>query len=114
MTIGERIKQRRKELKMSQTELAQKTGYADKSAISKIESGLIELGQSGIVTFSRALEAPVAWLMGWTEEEPEQTISDADKALLEAFHAAPEFVRRMVLYNLGLSQEGEKGGNGKV
>ena len=44
MTIGEKIRNRRKELKMSQTELAERTGYADKSGISKVENGLVELG----------------------------------------------------------------------
>ena len=36
LTSGERIKLRRKELKISQTELAQKVGYS-KSALCKIE-----------------------------------------------------------------------------
>ena len=38
MTTGERIKQRRKELGMTQAELAKKTGYTDKSSIAVIES----------------------------------------------------------------------------
>ena len=69
MTLGERIKARRKEIGMTQTELANKTGYADKSAISKIEKGLIELGQKGIVTFADALDTTPAYLMGWLDEE---------------------------------------------
>lgn len=69
MTLGERIKARRKEIGMTQTELANKTGYADKSAISKIEKGLIELGQKGIVTFANALDTTPAFLMGWLDDE---------------------------------------------
>lgn len=69
MTLGERIKARRKEIGMTQTELANKTGYADKSAISKIEKGLIELGQKGIVAFADALDTTPAFLMGWLDED---------------------------------------------
>lgn len=109
MTLGERIKARRKELKLSQTELANRTGYADKSAISKIESGAIDLGQSGIVTFARALETSVAYLMGWTEETPQKPLTSQERAILEAYHNATPFVQRMVLYTLGIEGDVENG-----
>jgi len=38
-TIGSRIRERRTALKMTQTQLAELTGYTDKTAISKIENG---------------------------------------------------------------------------
>lgn len=37
MTVGQKIKTRREELKMSQEELAQKCGYKSRSSINKIE-----------------------------------------------------------------------------
>ena len=37
MTVGERIKQRRLELGLSQDELAKKVGYKSRSSINKIE-----------------------------------------------------------------------------
>ena len=82
MTLGERIKARRKEIGMTQTELANKTGYADKSAISKIEKGMIELGQKGIVTFANALDTTPAFLMGWLDEEDGGIIGAAKRAEL--------------------------------
>ena len=39
MKVGTLIKQRRLELGLSQKELAERCGYADRSAISRIESG---------------------------------------------------------------------------
>ena len=37
MTIGQRIKQRREELQMSQEELATKLGFKSRSSVNKIE-----------------------------------------------------------------------------
>lgn len=69
MGVGARIKKRRTELKMSQAELAKLTGYADKTAISKIEHELSDLTQSKIVSFAKALDTTVEYLMGWEEKQ---------------------------------------------
>lgn len=61
------IKQRRSELKMTQTELAHKLGYADKSMIAKIEKGDIDLPQSKILAFANALNIEPGTLMGWED-----------------------------------------------
>lgn len=63
------IKDRRTELKMTQTELAERLGYADKSMISKIEKGEIDLPQSKIIAFAKALSTTPAKLMGWIDAE---------------------------------------------
>lgn len=68
MTIGERIKERRKALKLSQRDLAKKIGYADHSTITKIEAGKVDLPQSKIVQFAEVLSVSVAYIMGWEEE----------------------------------------------
>ena len=49
------IRSRRKELKMTQAELAQRLGYTDKSTISKIENGFVDLPQGRIKAFAQAL-----------------------------------------------------------
>ena len=59
------IKIRRNELKLTQSELAKKLGYADKSMIAKIEKGKVDLQQSKIVAIAKALETTPAKLMGW-------------------------------------------------
>lgn len=64
------IKKRRKELGLTQTDLALKLGYADKSMIAKIESGKVDLAQSKIVAFADVLETTPAYLMGWEDIKP--------------------------------------------
>lgn len=66
MTIGERIKQRRIELNLSQDELAQKVGYKSRSSINKIELSR-SLPLSKVQKMADALETTPAFLMGWKE-----------------------------------------------
>lgn len=66
--MGIRIARRRSELGLSQTQLAERTGYSDKTAISKIENGISQLNQSKIVTFAEALQTTPAYLMGWVND----------------------------------------------
>ena len=66
--IGQRIKQKRQELNLTQEELALKMGYKSKSTINKIELGINDIPQSKVVKFSEVLGVSVAYLMGWEEE----------------------------------------------
>lgn len=68
MTIGERIKLKRNELKWTQRDLCKKMGYADHSTIAKIESGKVDIPQSRIVQFSEVLGVSLAYLMGWEDK----------------------------------------------
>lgn len=68
MTIGQRIKARRNELKLSQRELCEKMGYSNHSTIGKIETGKVDIPQSRIVQFAEVLGVSVAYLMGWDKE----------------------------------------------
>ena len=71
--IGEKIKQRRKELRWSQRDLAEKMGY-NHSTVTRIETGKIDIPQSRIVQFSEVLNVDISYLMGWEEEKP--TVDD--------------------------------------
>lgn len=76
MNIGEKIKQRRAELKWSQRELAAKMGY-NHSTITRIEAGKIDIPQSRIVQFSEVLGVSVAYLMNWEEvQQKNSTLAD--------------------------------------
>jgi repressor LexA len=68
MTIGQRIKYKRTELKMSQDELAKKIGYKSRSSINKIELDIYDLQQSKIKDIADALQTTPSYLMGWTED----------------------------------------------
>lgn len=63
------IKERRKALKMTQQELAEKIGYTDRSSIAKIESGTIDISQSKILQIAKALETTPSDLMGKVDDE---------------------------------------------
>ena len=65
MKIGERIKELRVSLNMTQEELAKLTGYKSRSSIQKIESGKRDITQSTIVTFAKALQVSPSVIMGW-------------------------------------------------
>ena len=55
MRIGQIVKNRREELGMSQTDLAKLTGYSDKSAISRIESGENDVPRKKLALFAKTL-----------------------------------------------------------
>jgi transcriptional regulator with XRE-family HTH domain len=87
MTIGDRIKAKRKELKWTQRELANRMGYSNHSTVVRAESGQIDLPQSRILQFAEVLGVTPGYLMGW-EQEPEDLGALAaevlkDPALLE-------------------------------
>lgn len=68
MKLYENIKKRRLELHMSQQQLAELTGYADKSMIAKIEKGQVDLPQSKLEVFAKVLGVKPGELLGTTEE----------------------------------------------
>ncbi|MBR5129203.1 MAG: helix-turn-helix transcriptional regulator [Firmicutes bacterium] len=71
--MGLKIKRLREEHKMSQTTLAEKIGYKDKTAIAKVEAGKVDLPQSKISAFAKALDTTPAYLMGWENIEIKKT-----------------------------------------
>ncbi len=64
MHIGVNILRRRKELGMTQAELAEKLG-CQKAAISKIELGAVDVAVSKLPAFAAALETGVGELLDW-------------------------------------------------
>lgn len=67
------IKKLREEKGLSQDTLAKLTGYTDRSSIAKIEKGLVDLQQSKIELFAKALGTTTRELVGWDEDSPAQT-----------------------------------------
>lgn len=64
LALYKNIRARRLQLGFTQSELAKNLGYADKSAIAKIEKGMVDLPQSKIKAFADVLETTPAELMG--------------------------------------------------
>lgn len=99
-TVGNRILQRRKELDLTQEELARRMGYKSKSTINKIEMGINDIPQSKIARFAEVLATTPSFLMGWDEEEnsPEEPkLTEGEKVLLDLFRRVPEDQQKLVL-----------------
>ena len=84
LELYKNIKRRRLELEMTQSDLARKLGYSDKSMIAKIEKGIVDLSQSKITAFAQALQTSEASLMGW-EEQPAAAPSSDGRAESNGF-----------------------------
>lgn len=67
MTTGERIRSLRESHGLTQAQLAELTGYTDRSSITKIESGKAELSESKIAAFAKALRTTPAVILGLSE-----------------------------------------------
>ena len=74
--FGARVKKRRIELGITQTELAKRAGYTSRSTINKIELGLIDVPQSKIVAIARALMIDPTALVGWESPAPELSFAN--------------------------------------
>lgn len=119
-TVGKNILRLRKEMGMTQEELAKRMGYTSKSSINKIEMGKSDIPQSKIVKFAEVLGTTPAHLMGWEDEttrfthsmenysvatsmlaqinSPDQIIlTEGETALIELFRRIPEENQAMVL-----------------
>lgn len=73
MNLYEKIKMLRKQKKISQEKLAALTGYSDRSSITKIEQGKVDLPETKIKLFANALGTTPAYLLGWENENNENT-----------------------------------------
>lgn len=72
MSIGDKIRQRREAIGMSQAELASKLGYTSRSSINKIEKDINDIPQLKIIAFAEALETTPAFLMDWKDTPVKQ------------------------------------------
>lgn len=91
MSIGERIRDRRIALNMTQEELAVKMGYKTKSSINKIELGKSDIPLSKVSEFAVALLTTTAYLMEWDDEDDANYYMDPDAAqLAQQLYTRPE------------------------
>lgn len=79
---------------LSQEELARKVGYADKTMISRIENGKIDLSQSKIEEFAQVLGVTPGYLMGWNVPKESDTDNSQFEKAMELYkkyqNAIPE------------------------
>lgn len=86
LQLYKNIKKRRLELQLTQTDLATKLGYADKSMIAKIEKGgVVDLPQSKILAFADVLQTSPSDLMGWEQIDTNFSGKEAPKEIYDKF-----------------------------
>ena len=95
LKLYENIKKNRLQLRMSQKELAKRTGYTDRSMITKIEKGRVDLPLSKIILFADVLQTTPIELMGLSDDDlmEESTIYHS----MDSF--TPEEIRMLEVYH---------------
>lgn len=88
--IGEKIRNRRTELEMTQQELAERMGYKHKSSINKIELGMTEVTIDQAELFADVLDVPVSYLMGWTEEQNDYYLNEETAQIAQQIYEDKE------------------------
>lgn len=96
MTLYDRIRQLRIEKGWSQSDLAKKVGYKDKTAIAHIEKGERDISRSKIAAFASALGVSPTYLLDGKENSPTE-LSEGERELLELFRSLPEDKQRLAL-----------------
>ena len=84
MTVADRIKNKRIELGFTQTELAERAGYSDKTAISKIENAGNEVTMKQVRRIAAALNTTDVYLMGWDEQNTDAQTKEFIDLYLQA------------------------------
>lgn len=69
MTVGERIKARRLEINMTQSQLAKLVGYSNRSTITLIETNQRDISRTKVIEIAKALRTTPAYIMGWDGSE---------------------------------------------
>lgn len=108
-SIGARMRARRRQLGLSQTDLAERLGVSFQQ-VQKYERGSNRVAASTLVETARALSTTVAWLVGEessTREEDDELFVALSRPgaieMLRAFNAVPDAKSRNAL--LTLAQE---------
>lgn len=97
-TIGNNISRIRRDLGLTQEDLAKLMGYKSKSTINKIELGINDIPQSKIVQFAQVLGTTPAELMGWKEDDKnnspsESNLTEGEQMWLELYHRVSDDTR---------------------
>lgn len=115
MTIGERIKIRRKELGLTQEELAHRLGNKSRASVCTVENDKEDLTTTRIQQYADALECTPSYLMGWDEADKKakqildeyvtDNLSSDDRELLELYHIASPEAKAVVDFALKRNQQ---------
>lgn len=96
LLLYENIKNLREQKGMSQDELAELTGYTSRSSIAKIEKGLVDLQQSKILAFAKALNVSPSELMGWNEAQTVAAHKEGDNFTPDELAKIEEYKKLLI------------------
>lgn len=95
MEMHERIRVLRVQKGLSQEQLAIMVGYNDRSSVAKVESGKVDISQTKIAAFAKALGVSPAYLLGLddTSAKPkltaeQQKVIDLTNKIIERLNTA--------------------------
>lgn len=85
-TIGQRIRERRKELKITQTKIQQETSISSGN-LSSIENGKYLPSAVALIELSKILDCSIDWILtGESPKSENQIYNNDDLVLLNYFH----------------------------
>lgn len=112
MSLGQNIRIYRERLGLSQSELAERLGYKDRSTIAKIEGGNSDLTQSKIAAIAKVLGVSPVVLMGLDDAESEQPtggeLSEGKRRLIQFAQTLTEEQAALALRVLRSIAEGDE------
>ena len=110
MTRGQRIKLKREELNIQQTDFAKRVNIS-KQTLYKYENDIItNIPYDKVVEMANALFFSPAYIFGWDEPDAKERLIDAyinneqDKEFLDLYHNADPVIRQAVLNFLKSAQ----------
>ena len=81
--IGNRIKQSRKAMEMTQDELAERAGYSNRSSIARIETGLADIPGEKLLLLANILNTSVQYLQTGIEFQFDKSMYDESMSELK-------------------------------
>lgn len=103
MTLGERIKEKREERGLSQTQLAEMVGVKTANAISNWEKDKTEPGVEKLVALSQALDVSIEDLLAVpnaSDDSSKEAYSDEEKKMISDYRKLDSIGRNVVTGNL--------------
>lgn len=95
MTVADKVKQLREQLKMSQAELAHKMGLKSRSSITRIEKSGDNITLKDVERLSKALGCSPLYLMGW-DNHSEKPLSKEDAQFILLYRQLSDEQKKLV------------------